>query len=479
MYLTGYNYGPGDASTLYINGASNLTITNIEVNENTSGGGSSAIVITGGSSVSFTGGSSNCNPAAASVAGGGANVEGNGNVVSFTDFTFSGNSKDIQGGSGLYISGDNTTTVTVTDCIIADNENRSASGGAAIFIAGANLIMSGTCINDNVVELGSGPKYGGAISVGRGATLTISDCSFSGNSITNSGKGGAISINTSFAGSGSAASVSLNSCSFTGNSASSEGNHIYLRVGSSNPASFTIDECTFSATAQDIRQDNSGIVSIQNSGTPVTSGTGITFTNTTPPATTPNTSCPTLVGPCYSVLPVELAGFTTECTNGSISIEWTTISERDNDYFIIERAGKGLIFESIDIISGIGNSQSIQHYSTTDNLPNSAIHYYRLIQVDKNGSRHIYETTSVLPCTNNNEVKVYFEGSNTLFFNSTSIELSSVQLTDLSGKLVSLENFSISVKEGIIHLDNIGSGVYLFIARTTFGEMITTRIYKQ
>ena len=229
---------------------------------------------------------------------------------------------------------------------------------------------------------------------GRGATLTISDCSFSGNSITNSGKGGAISINTSFAGSGSAASVSLNSCSFTGNSASSEGNHIYLRVGSSNPASFTIDECTFSATAQDIRQDNSGIVSIQNSGTPVTSGTGITFTNNTPPATTPNTSCPTLVGPCYSVLPVELAGFTTECTNGSISIEWTTISERDNDYFIIERAGKGLIFESIDIISGIGNSQSIQHYSTTDNLPNSAIHYYRLIQVDKNLSLiHISEPT--------------------------------------------------------------------------------------
>ena len=39
-------------------------------------------------------------------------------------------------------------------------------------------------------------NYGGAISVGEGSDVTISNCSFYGNSATSSGNGGAISINT-------------------------------------------------------------------------------------------------------------------------------------------------------------------------------------------------------------------------------------------------------------------------------------------
>lgn len=401
IYLTGYNYGLGDASTLYISGATGITINGVEVNENASGGGSSAIVINGGSSVTFNGGGSNCNPGALSVAGGGVNVEGNGNTVIFNDYTFSGNSKDIQGGSGLYISGDNTTTVSVFNSNISDNTNSSATGGAGIYVSGANLIVNGSCINGNQTAAGSGPKYGGAICVARGANVQISNCSFNNNSVSNSGKGGAISINTSFAGSGSAASVSIDSCSFSGNTASSEGNHLYLRVGSSNPASFTINECTFSSTAQDVRQDNSGIVTIQNSSSPSLSGSGITIVNTTLPSATPTTSCPAQIGPCFSVLPVELIEFTGECANNGIEFQWSTASERNNDHFLIEQLINNEHFQEVAQIPGNGNTQQLSNYRHLHATTTGETAYYRLSQYDIDGKATIFQTIAVPPCLNN------------------------------------------------------------------------------
>ncbi len=298
--ITGYNYGFGGASAINISGVSGVQINDVLTDENKPGGGSSSILVSGGSQVDFQDGGANCNTAV-SVAGGGVNVEGSGNTVTFDNYSFSNNSKSWQGGSGLYVAGDNTTTVTVTNSIFADNTNSSSSGGAGVFVSGSNLIIKNTCFTDNTYSYTGGPAYGGAISVARGATLSLNNCSFSGNSTSTSGKGGAISINTSFSGSGSAAVVNIDTCSFSGNSASSEGNDLYARVGNSNPAAMNVNECTWSFTALDIREANSATINIQNSGNPSATGAGINFINTVPATATPVTNCPVLVGSCYSL----------------------------------------------------------------------------------------------------------------------------------------------------------------------------------
>ena len=155
VYLTGYNYGFGDANVVQITGVSNLTFNDVIVNENLPGGGSSSIVVNGGSEVDFVGGGSSCNPGSASVAGGGVNVEGNGNDVDFIDYKFSANTKDYQGGSGLRVTGDATTTIDIDDCIFSNNTNSSAEGGGAIFIAnGATMTIDGTCFNSNTSNQG-------------------------------------------------------------------------------------------------------------------------------------------------------------------------------------------------------------------------------------------------------------------------------------------------------------------------------------
>lgn len=392
IYITKYNYGFGGASAVQISGVSGIVFTNVLTDENHPGGGSSTIVIDGGSSVTFNGGGSNCN-STTSVAGGGVNVEGNGNTVTFNDYSFSNNAKDFQGGSGLYVVGNNTTTVTVNNSIFSDNRN--TSDGGAIYISGANLTVSGSCFSNNSTFNGSGPKYGGAVTVGRGATLTFTNCTFTNNAVSNSGNGGAIAINTSYAGSGTTATVNLNTCTFTGNSSNTSGHHLYARVGSGNPAVFNISNCTFSASGQDIKNGNSATINVQNSGNPSTSGT-VNFINTTAPSSTAVTSCPVLQGSCYGViLPVELIDFTAQCASSHARLNWSTASEQNNAYFTIERAGENAAFEIVTTVQAQHTTAQKTDYALNDYAVEPGINYYRLSQTDVDGFKRIVSTISL------------------------------------------------------------------------------------
>lgn len=467
VYLTGYNYGFGGASTLNISGANSLSVVDVQVNENSSGGGASAIVITGGSNVEFIGGGSNCNPIGPSVAGGGVNIEGNGNTVSFINYTLTGNSKSVQGGSGMYISGNSTTSVSIINSTISDNVNTSSQGGAAVYLSGANLQISGSCIEGNSTNSGSGPKYGGGITLTRGATLIASNCNFSNNIVANTGKGGAISINTSFSGSGSAASATFTSCNFNGNSATSEGNHIYLRVGSSNPASVVIDECTFSATSQDVRQDNSGSVTVTNSGTALSlSGSNIT-NNNIDPSTTAITACAPAGVTCFSLLPVELIEFYAICENGYTTIHWTTASEINNDYFILEKVNFDGTFTTIASINGSGNSQNEVAYSFTDEQARAETNYYRLTQVDFDGNREVFDVISSRNCSENLETTVHYssESQQLIVINSENAlkNFSGLTLISMIGStILTTEIMPNNQSKGFVQLESpLANGNYL------------------
>lgn len=462
IYITRYDYGFAGACAIQISGASNVTITNVMVKENDPGGGSSAIVIDGGSSVDFVGGGSSCNPGQASIAGGGVNVEGNGNTVSFSNYNFSTNSKDAQGGSGLYVSADNTTSVTVANSKFEGNENGSAQIGGAVYVSGSNLTITGSCFTENFASYTLGPVYGGAICVARGATLDISDCAFSGNYAETSGKGGAIGINTSFAGVGTTATVNLTTCSFILNVAG-EAADLYARVGSSNSAIYNIDDCTFSETGLDIRDDNSAQINIQNSGSPNATGSGINFINTTASTGTPSTSCPIAPAPCFLVLPVELISFQGVCSAIGNQLTWQTVSEFNNAYFILERAGVDVKFEVIDKLPGSLNSTELLTYDYFDDHPMLGINYYRLSQVDVDGRSEGFDPITVYNnCTSDELLVTYLVRENTLYFSTQLEGVSSVSMMNMAGQLV--EHLETDPREAISKLqlkDLPEAGIYL------------------
>ncbi len=94
-------------------------------------------------------------------------------------------------------------------------------------------------------------------------------------------------------------------------------------------------------------------------------------------------------GDCSSVVPVELSIFEAKYINESkdIEIRWVTETELDNDGFYLERSFDGKKFEIIHWTNGYGTSIEPHEYTFKDlKLPIAANYYYRLQQVDTDGS---------------------------------------------------------------------------------------------
>jgi len=92
------------------------------------------------------------------------------------------------------------------------------------------------------------------------------------------------------------------------------------------------------------------------------------------------------------LLPIELVEFNGTYMPGFNSLSWSTSTERDNDYFSIERTIDGSIWEVIATIPGFGTTNETQYYSFDDyNFIRDEINYYRLTQTDFDGTREVFK----------------------------------------------------------------------------------------
>ena len=89
-------------------------------------------------------------------------------------------------------------------------------------------------------------------------------------------------------------------------------------------------------------------------------------------------------------LPVELISFEGECN----MLKWSTSTENNNDYFLVESSLDGFFWNKVSVIGGAGTSLTTQNYSLDINSPNR-LKYYRLTQVDFDGAREVFKTISV------------------------------------------------------------------------------------
>lgn len=85
------------------------------------------------------------------------------------------------------------------------------------------------------------------------------------------------------------------------------------------------------------------------------------------------------------VLPIKLKSFTGKDYQGNNLLKWVTLSEQNNDYFVIEKSEDAVNFYETGKVKGSGNSNTELNYQFVDNNITKDIHYYRLRQVDYNG----------------------------------------------------------------------------------------------
>ena len=70
-------------------------------------------------------------------------------------------------------------------------------------------------------------------------------------------------------------------------------------------------------------------------------------------------------------------------------LDWSTASERNNDYFTIERSASGQDFEEVARVDGAGNSVSTVNYTDRDPWPLPGTSFYRLRQTDFDGTTSV------------------------------------------------------------------------------------------
>ncbi|MFH0735470.1 MAG: M14 family zinc carboxypeptidase [bacterium] len=97
----------------------------------------------------------------------------------------------------------------------------------------------------------------------------------------------------------------------------------------------------------------------------------------------------------YSVVPVELVSFSGSSLQNSVSLNWTTATELNNSGFEIQKSGDLHNWKTIGFLTGAGSSSEIHQYKFNDTYPISGINYYRLIQIDFNGSKNITPSIEV------------------------------------------------------------------------------------
>lgn len=86
-----------------------------------------------------------------------------------------------------------------------------------------------------------------------------------------------------------------------------------------------------------------------------------------------------------SPLPITLVSFEAKEINAQVALEWVTASEKNNDYFDIQKSWDGQQFFSIGKVGGNGNSTLTRKYTYTDRELKEGILYYRLKQIDYDG----------------------------------------------------------------------------------------------
>lgn len=90
-----------------------------------------------------------------------------------------------------------------------------------------------------------------------------------------------------------------------------------------------------------------------------------------------------------AALPINLLSFYGSATSENILLSWTTNSETDNSHFEIQRSLNGDDFINIGKISAAGTSHTKNNYEFEDHEPLPSVNYYRLKQVNKDGSFNI------------------------------------------------------------------------------------------
>ncbi|MDQ8004762.1 MAG: discoidin domain-containing protein [Pedobacter sp.] len=166
-----------------------------------------------------------------------------------------------------------------------------------------------------------------------------------------------------------------------------------------------------------------------------------------------------------TILPVELSRFNAISQNGGkVDISWATASETNNDYFTIDKSSDGKDFTRLAKIYSLGSGG--YDYFSVDKNPFAGNNYYRLKQVDKDGTEKELGIKVVNVMLKNSGLSIYpnpVKGKSfTLNLPENSEEIINLEVLTLAGNRIFKQKYKKDSNNLKVNLDqNINEGIYL------------------
>jgi len=171
-----------------------------------------------------------------------------------------------------------------------------------------------------------------------------------------------------------------------------------------------------------------------------------------------------------STLPVELLYFNAEEEGRSVQLAWATASERDNDHFAVERSVDLQAWTIVGEVPGAGNSLVAQSYDLADDTPLSNTSYYRLRQVDDDGTSTLSAVRSVH--FGNAANAIYPNPNSGRFTVPLPATTTTVQLVDASGRELAA-TIRYTDSQATVETDRLSAGRYWVVLCTEGNRIVS------
>ncbi len=186
---------------------------------------------------------------------------------------------------------------------------------------------------------------------------------------------------------------------------------------------------------------------------------------------------------CY-LLPLELLSFSGYNAGEVNHLLWTTASEFNTDYFVLERSPDGFTYNAIGTIDAAGFSTELLNYTFIDDAPLYGHNYYRLKMIDLDGS-YVYSNVVLIHITRSqSSALIVYPNPVTdqLYISASDVDESNISfsLTNAIGQLVSISVQPVDPQNRLYSLDvsHLPAGTYLLRVINARGEMLVSKFVK-
>ena len=179
----------------------------------------------------------------------------------------------------------------------------------------------------------------------------------------------------------------------------------------------------------------------------------------------------------FGTMPIHLTSFVGFENDQTVLLNWTTDSEVNNAYFEVQRSSNGVIWETITELTAAGNSNRPVSYTVEDYEPSAGMNYYRLKQVDFNGT-FSFSNIAIVINSKNSEATNFMVYPNPVSDQLTirNAEFARVILVNEFGRII----YDDYIPPGVhaLNFENMQKGIFLLRAISENGSY-STKLIKQ